>query len=137
MRRKIKDPYLPGEELYKYYFSMGAGASIQRLAKWAIANGKAKPVPPAYQNKQGLPAMGVWKAMWRWASMKNNKTDAYLVFKDYVKNYGWLDDTDFPWEIGTEISWQDWCNFMLRKIKTAWQYPPGRYARFLRENGWT
>lgn len=80
--------------------------------------------------------MGVWKAMWRWASQQENKTDAYLIFKEYVKKYGWTNDTDFPWVAGTEISWDDWSRFMLRKIRVAWQYKPVRHERFLRENGW-
>lgn len=133
-----KEPYLSGEELYRYYFSMGDGASIQRLAKWAVSEDKAKSVRISYRNKEGLPFMGVWKAMWRWASLKENRNEAYLIFSDYVRKYGWLDDTDFPWEAGSVVSLSDWHRFMLKKIKTAWQFKKESYhKRFLLRNGWS
>lgn len=134
--RKLKESYLDGKQLYKAYFEMGNGASIVRLARWAIANSMAKPTKIARYNKEGLPCMGVWKAMWRWASLKENHPEAYQIFQTYVNTYGWLDDTDFPWPMGTVITLQDWNRFMLKKVKTAWQFAPNRHARFLRENGW-
>lgn len=134
--RKLKEPHISGEQLYRHYFAMGEAASIARLARWAVSEGVAKPVSKGSFNQHGLPFMSCWKAMWRWASMQSNKTDAYLIFKDYVKKHGWTIDTDFPWEKDTEISWQDWSRFMTKKIRTAWQYKPNRYERFLRENGW-
>lgn len=136
MRKKLKDPYIAGKDLYEYYFSMGEAASIARLARWALANGKAKPVKKGPFNPEGLPMMGVWKAMWRWASLGVNKNEAYSHFQVYVLKYGWLDDTDFPWPVGTVISLKDWHDFMQKKIRTAWQYEPVRHERFLRENGW-
>jgi hypothetical protein len=115
---------------------MGQAASISRLAKWAVANGKARLIKPNQTNQGGLPCMGIWKAMWRWASLKENTKIAYEIFRDYVKVHGWTMDSDFPWHEGTEISWTDWTRFIQKKIRTAWQYAPARHSRFLRENGW-
>lgn len=134
--RKLKESHISGEKLFKYYFSMGEAASIAKLARWAVSEGVAKPVSKGNFNKNGLPFMSCWKAMWRWASQQENKTDAYYIFKEYVKKYGWTIDTDFPWETGTDISWSDWSRFMVKKIRTAWQYKSNRHERFLRENGW-
>lgn len=136
MRHKIKEAYLDGEKLYKYYFSMGQAASIGRLAAWAVSTGMARHIKPNRTNMTGMPHMGVWKAMWRWASMQEHRDEAFSIFADYVCKYGWLDDTDFPWPMGTEITMSDWYRFMAKKIRTAWQYAPNRHARFLRENGW-
>lgn len=137
MRKKLREPFLNGEQIYKYYFSMGEAASVARLTRWAISSGMAKPARKTKMNPEGLPRMGVWKAMWRWASLKENRNDAYLIFAEFVKTYGWTGDTDFPWPKGTEISLSDWHRFMLPKIQTAWQFQYNRHNRFLLENGWS
>jgi len=136
MRKDLKKKSLDGKLLYEQYFKMGDGASITRLARFAMSMGMSQGVKKTKINKDGLPFMSVWKAVWRWASVQENKTIAFQIFQEYVRNYGWEGDTDFPWPAGTEISWSDWHKFMIPKIKSAWQYKPNRHERFLRENGW-
>lgn len=135
--RKIRTPHLNGEILYKQYFAMGQAATISRLARWALAEGMAKPIKTQKNNRDGLPCMSVWKAMWRWASLQENQITAFVIFKDYVREYGWEIDTDFSWPAGTDIFWNDWKPFMLKKIRTAYQYKKeSYYNRFLQQNGW-
>lgn len=136
MTRRLREPYMNGELLFRKYFEMGAGASAVRLAKWAVSVGMAKPVKKMKGNPDGVPVMGVWKAMWRWASLKENKETAYKIFSDYLDQYGWEQDTDFPWEDTTQSRKDIWNKFMLKKVQTSWQFRPHRHERFLRENGW-
>lgn len=136
MTRKLKQPYMNGELLYRKYFSMGAGASATRLARWAVSVGMAKSIKKTNINRDGAPVMGVWKAMWRWASMRENKELAYQIFSDHLDQFGWEQDTDFLWDDYTQPRQDIWHKFMLKKIQTAWQFNPNRHERFLRENGW-
>lgn len=133
MRRILKEAYLDGGVLFEKYFSMGKAASINRLATFAVASGMTK---IQYKNKNKIPRMGVWKAMWRWASLQANKDKAFSIFSDYVHNYGWEWDTDFPWNPGSDVGQSDWNKYMLKMIHSAWQYNYSREQKFLRENGW-
>lgn len=126
--RKIRQSYLDGEKLYRRWFEMGAGASAIRLQRWAVTEGMLSP-------EGNVPSvMGVWKAMWRWASLKENKDVAKELFLDFVRNREWrLKDLDLPWDGDPDELWR---LFMLQKIETAWQFTPARNKRFLKENGW-
>ena len=136
MRKKIVQPFLNGEELYTKYFSMGAQASILRLTRWALSVGMAKPVKKSFHNKEGLPCMSVWKSMWRWASMQENKDKAFELFAKHIQEHGWEENTEFPWNVGSVVERSEWNRFMAQKIKSAWQFAPKRRERFLQENGW-
>lgn len=119
----LKDKsYLNGEKLFRKYFEMGEAKSVSRLAAWAIADGMAKPIKQTKQNPNGLPNMGVWKSMWRWASLKENRDTAWKIYK----------------ESQGKMSWEEWVTDMVEtKIPTAWQPPThAKRDKFLRENGW-
>lgn len=122
--------YLNGEILYKKYFSLGQAANISKLANFA--NTEKMWGEHGYKPTR----MGVWKAMWRWASLKENKNEAYCIFSKYVYDYGWTWDTDFPWKAGDTVSLEMWHKFMIRKISRAYQYKARVHDRFLTQNGW-
>ena len=127
--RKLREGFLDGEVLFKHYFAMGQATSISVLTRYAISLGMK-------DSKGNEPTrMGVWKAMWRWASLKENKSRAFEIFSKFVEEYGWEENTDYPWDGGNTK--ELWHSFMLQKIKSAWQYPtPMMYNRFLKRNGW-
>lgn len=117
----LRESYMDGEVLYRKYYGMGDAKSIERLAYWAISNGVARPVQVNEKNPHGLPRMGVWKSMWRWASLRENSRAAYQIYKDS----------------GGDISWEQWVKDMRDVIRTAWQHPTdAKYHKFLRDNGW-
>lgn len=127
--KKLRDNYLDGEKLFRKYFDMGAAASTYRLHRFAIGEQMLSP-----EGKEPTP-MGVWKAMWRWASRKENKDTAYQIFCKYIDEHDWrLPDTSLPWDGDRQVLWNQ---FMLQKIKSAWQFPKkSREDKFLREHGW-
>ena len=128
--KKLRENYLDGERLYRQYFLMGAAASSSRIQKFAVSCGMLSP------EGNEPTTMGVWKAMWRWASLKENKDLAFSIFSDYVDNYNWrLPDPDLPWDGDRDELWHE---FMMQKIRTAWQFSSERrLRRFLKKNGWT
>ncbi len=125
-----KHSYLDGEILYKKYFSLGEATGFSKLTNFAISQ--------KMFNEHGYKPtrMGVWKAMWRWASLKENQTVAFDIFSEYVRNYGWMWDTDFSWQKGDTVSSEDWKRFMRHKIRRAYQYDEDEYDRYLDRNGW-
>lgn|SRR5574341_1396643 len=127
--RKLRENYLDSEKLFHKYFEMGNAASATKLVNYALSCGMISP-----EGKQPTP-MGVWKAMWRWASLKDNKDRAFEIFSHYIDNYEWkLPDNDLPWDGDRQVLWHQ---FMMQKIKTAWQFQTkARLERFLRKNGW-
>ena len=128
--KKLRENYLDGEKLFLKYFEMGEATSIPRLVNYATSENMLSP-----EGKKPTP-MGVWKAMWRWASLKENKDRAFEVFSHYVKNYGWrFPDTDLPWD--SDDPRELWHQFMMKTIKSAWQFgTQSRLNRFLHKNGW-
>lgn len=129
MRKRLRESYLDGEKLFRQYFAMGNGTSASRLQKFAVTSGMVS------SDGTEPTRMGVWKAMWRWASLKENKDVAFEIFRDHLENFGWdWGDPELPWDGDyTEL----WRRFMLQKIRSAWQYDKeSKYQRFLRENGW-
>lgn len=126
--RKLRENYLDGEKLFRQYFAMGEGASASRLQRFAVASGMLSP------EGNEPTTMGVWKAAWRWASLKQNKDTAFQIFVEYVNNHGWrAPDPELPWDGDRAELWR---LFMLQKIRSAWQFTERRYKRFLKENGW-
>lgn len=129
MRKKPTESFLDGEKLFEHYFAMGNAASISLLAKFALTQGMKD------SKGNGPTNMGVWKAMWRWASMKDNKSKAFTIFSNFIDQYGWEDNSDYPWDGGNRM--ELWHRFMLQKIRSAWQYRnDAAYNRFLQRNGW-
>lgn len=131
MRHKLnKERFLDGEKLFRHYCAMGDAKSISTLARWAVAEGMVS------QSGNVPTRMGVWKAMWRWASLKENKDVAYNILLqsslDMKRDDGWWKDY-----FRAEITREEWDKMMLQKIKSAWQYPTkSMYERFLKKNGW-
>jgi len=116
----LREKYLDGERLFRKYFEMGESKSIILLTEWAITEGMKS-------SKGGEPTpMGVWKAMWRWASLKENRVSAYQIYYDSL------------FKDGNQISFDEWAKEMIKiKIPSAWQHTThAKRDRFLKENGW-
>ncbi len=111
----LQEKYMDGEVLFRKYFEMGDAKSFLRLRNFCVSKGMVSPTGSAPT------AMGMWKSMWRWASLKENKDTAWEVYREFNQ----------------EVSYEDWVTSMKDKIKKAWQYrTKSRYERFLRDNGW-
>lgn len=113
----LKEKYLDGEKLFRKYYEMGESRSFGLLAEWATLEGMK-----SSSGKTPTP-MGVWKAMWRWASLNENKGLAWKIYNQSVPN----------------SSMSDWAKDMVKvKIPSAWQHQTNaKYQKFLKENGWT
>ena len=108
--------YLDAEKLFRKYWEMGENRSIKLLTEWAILDGMksstgSNPTP-----------MGIWKAMWRWASLKENRSTVWYLIS-----------------LHSSISKEHWEWDMVNvKIPTAWQHPTrDKKERFMKENGWS
>lgn len=111
----LKEKYLDGEVLFRKYYEMGDARTIQRLRKFAVSQGMSSST-----GKEPTP-MGVWKAMWRWASLKENCQSAFEIYRTW-----------------TSKEFDEWNEYMLKTIKTAWQFTTvAKYQRFLKQNGWS
>ena len=115
--KRNKETYLNGEVLFRKYYEMGDAKSITRLRKFAISQGMMSSTGKEPTD------MGVWKAMWRWASLKENRDAAWMIaINDYL-SHG-KDAVCFR-------------NDVIKTIRAAWQHPTeAKYNRFLKENGW-
>ena len=112
----LREKYLDGERLFRKYYEMGEDRTIQLLTEWAILDGMTS-------SKGTLPTpMGVWKSMWRWASLKENRD---LAWKIYMEHCG-------------KINYAEWKLEMIHiKVPSAWQHNSQvKRDKFLRENGW-
>ncbi len=111
----LREKYLDGGKLFRKYFEMGDVKSIGRLTKFAISQNMTS------STGQKPTQMGVWKSMWRWASLKENSEIAWQIVQEY----------------NAYKSWSEFCADMKDKILTAWQHPTNKkYEKFLKENGW-
>lgn len=111
----LREKYLDGENLFRKYYEMGDAKSIGRLTKYAISQGMTS------SSGQEPTQMGVWKSMWRWASLKENRETAWKIYKQFNPSH----------------TPEYWVEYMIGNIKTAWQFPTNsKYIRFLKENGW-
>jgi hypothetical protein len=112
----LREKYLDGEKLFRKYFEMGESRSINLLTEWAITEGMTS------STGQEPTDMGIWKAMWRWASLKENKDVAWKI----AFQHGGCTNPD-EWE-------KEMVNI---KIPSAWQHSTrAKRERFMRENGW-
>ena len=112
----LREKYLDGEALFRKYWEMGEGRTIAMLTEWAILSGmkSAKGNEPTQ--------MGIWKAMWRWASLKENRDCAWELVSQHTKM--------------TQSQWI--ADMKIVKIPTAWQHPTNtKRDKFMKENGWT
>ena len=119
----LREKYLDGEKLFRKYYEMGDSRTITLLTEWAITEGMTS-------SKGTQPTeMGVWKAMWRWASLKENRETAWEISKDAT--YG---STKNPFKFTKGM----WVKDMIKvKIPSAWQHATvAKKEKFMRENGW-
>ncbi len=117
MRYNIKHyKYLDGEELFRKYFEeMGTARSISRLVKWCISRGIKNPLtgkPPT--------RMGVWKSMWRWALLPENKEKAFDIFKKSLSAEG-----EF-------VVVEKWNEYIDSKAVHGLQFGPKKYEEFIK-----
>ena len=114
--KRNKETYLNGDVLFRKYYEMGDAKSITRLRKFAISQGMVSSTGKEPTD------MGVWKAMWRWASLKENAYKAWEIYSN---------------RDGQECNFDEWVEVMKKTIRAAWQHPTeAKYNRFLKENGW-
>lgn len=119
----LREKYLDAERLFRQYCEIGESRSISLLTEWAISQGM--------QSSSGNPPtpMGIWKAMWRWASMKENKEKAWNIAKDHI--FG----TSLQRFKYTRDRWNK--EMVLIRIPTAWQHQSEiKKQKFMKENGW-
>jgi hypothetical protein len=112
----LREKYLDGEKLFRKYYEMGESRTINLLTEWAILDGMTSST-----GKSPTP-MGVWKSIWRWASLKENRDLAWKIYREHCGkfNYG-------EWKL----------DMIHIKIPSAWQHTSEvKRQKFLRENGW-
>jgi hypothetical protein len=117
----LREKYLDSEKLFKKYIEDGETRSISSLTEFAKLHGMKS------STGQEPTDMGVWKAIWRWAS--THKDEAWNLVKDQTfgskhKRY--------------KYDYKQWEEEMIyRIIKSAWQHPTNKkYQKFLKDNGW-
>lgn len=111
--------YLDGEQLFKVYWQeMGSARSTVRLQRWCLAHSIVNP------KTQNVPTrMGLWKAMWRWAS--ENRDIAYTVWRESTV----IED---GMALPTDSYKYEWDKLILKNAKTSFQNV--RYAKAYYEN---
>ena len=126
-RKKTNFPllkYMDGEYLFRYYFqTMGEARSFPKLIEHCRAEYMIHP-----ENGKPPTKMGLYKAMWRWATRKENQQTAWDIYKSSQLGDEW-----------TQIeSWNDWIKFLEDRISSAHQFAkPSEYRNFLRYNGYS
>lgn len=126
MTKKTNFPllkYMDGEYLFRYYFqTMGEARSFPKLIEHCRAEYVIHPESGSPPTK-----MGLYKAMWRWATRKQNQRIAFDIYQNS--------------ELGEEYeyfeTWEDWLDFLKDRIASAHQFAkPNEYRNFLRDNGY-
>jgi hypothetical protein len=121
--QNLREKYLDGEKLFRKYIEMGDERSVYLLTEWAKIEGmkSSKGDEPTF--------MGIWKAMWRWASLKENRETAWKLAQN--QNFG-TSKHRFQYNLDR------WNKEMIQvRIPSAWQHATqAKYQKFLRENGW-
>jgi hypothetical protein len=117
----LREKYLDAERLFRKYINDGETRSIASLTEYALLQGMKS------SNGQEPTPMGVWKAIWRWAS--THKDEAWNLMKN--QTFG-SKNNKFQYD---EKEWKE--NMIYEKIPAAWQHPTNKkYEKFLKENGW-
>lgn len=126
MTKKTNFPhmrYMDGEYLFQYYFqTMGEARSLPKLVAHCKENYIIHP-------ETGKPPtrMGIYKAIWRWATKKENQQTAWEIYKNSQLGDEWKMITD----------WDEWMNFLKERITSARQFAkPNEYRNFLKYNGY-
>jgi hypothetical protein len=118
----LREKYLDSEKLFKKYIADGETRSISSLTEFAKLNGMKS------STGQEPTDMGVWKAIWRWAS--THKDEAWNLVKN--ETFG-SKHKKFKYDYK---QWEE--EMIYRIIKSAWQHPTNRkYQKFLKDNGWS
>lgn len=106
--------YLDGEQLFKVYWQeMGSARSTVRLQRWCLAHSIVNP------KTQNVPTrMGLWKAMWRWAS--ENRDEAFRVWISSTKGLETYSTPDLEFVA-------EWNKLIVKNAKTSFQNV--RYAK--------
>lgn len=115
---------MDGEYLFRYYFqTMGEARSLPKLSEHCRQEYMIHP-------EHGTPPtrMGIYKAMWRWATRKENQQLAWEIYNSSQLGDDWEEIND----------WNDWLSFLEERIKSAHQFAkPNEYRNFLRYNGYS
>lgn len=114
---------MDGEYLFKYYFeTMGESRSLIKLIEHCKTEYMIHP-------EQGKPPtkMGIYKAIWRWATVKENQSKAWEIYKNCELGGEWK-------KIEDSI---EWISFLKERVSSAYQYDAKTYKRFLVRNGYT
>lgn len=100
---------------------MGESRTIRDLVEWAKLQGMTS------SRGDEPTAMGVWKAIWRWAS--THKEEAWELMKDQTFGYK---HNQYKY---TRSTWEQ--DMIQIKIPSAWQHTTqSKKNKFLREHGW-
>lgn len=117
----LREKYLDGEKLFRKYVEDGETRSIESLTDWAILKGMTS------SSGQEPTKMGVWKAIWRWAS--THKEQAWELVQD--KTFG-TKKNPFKYD---KYRWEQ--EMIIIRIPSAWQHSThAKRDKFLRDNGW-
>lgn len=116
----LREKFLDGEKLFYKYIDMGETRTIELLTEWAISQGMTS------SSGTEPSQMGVWKAVWRWASLHKNLAWRAVdgqIFGTKNNRFQYTEDT--------------FKLYMREVIRTAWQFTTEtKYQKFLQKNGW-
>lgn len=119
--KNLRERYLNGERLFRKYIEMGESRSIILLTEWATFDGMTS-------SKGNKPTeMGVWKAIWRWAS--THKSEAWNLVKGatFGSKHNRFTYNQERWEK----------EMIHIRIPSAWQHPTqAKKEKFMKEHGW-
>lgn len=117
----LREKYLDAEALFRKYIDDGETRTIKGLTEWARVQGMKS------SNGDQPTEMGVWKAIWRWAS--THKELAWELMKDQTFGYS---KSRFKY---TRETWEQ--DMIQVKIRSAWQHATqAKKNKFLRQHGW-
>ena len=115
----IRSKFIDGGFLFNYYFTiMGTAHSQRKLPQVAKENGMV--------NYLGKPPSvpGCWKAMWNWASEKENHQKAYEIYNNHLMS------------VGQFITVEDFMDLLRKQTLTSKQFPTEGYAkRYFKREG--
>lgn len=118
--RRDKTKYLDGKFLFEYYWkTMGPARSYDGLRRYCISQGIVNTQRGTNPNR-----MSIMKAMWRWATRKENFEEGYEIVNNAMRDEGRF------------MSKDEWKEFLRDKVHVAYQYNVPKEKKFLRKNGY-
>lgn len=119
--KRWKRKYLNGEVLFRYYWGeMGSARTLSKLVMYCVSQGWVNPWTGQPPRK-----MTLHKAMYRWATQKDNFEASYQVVQNEQRDEG------------NFMTREEWKEFLRKQVKSAWQFPrPVYYERFLKKHGY-